>query len=85
MVLGHVPDLAVLLGISAEHHLVGRQNTWVDFSSMAVAIIGVSVPLFVIGPFLMLVFAMWLKWRLPTSGWFMAPTRAGRRSSCPLR
>jgi oligopeptide transport system permease protein len=72
MVLGLMSlTLAMLLGISAGIVSSTRQNTWVDYSSMAVAIIGVSVPLFVIGPFLMLVLAMWLKW-LPTSGWFMS-------------
>ena len=35
---------------------------------MSVAVVGISVPLFVVGPVLMLVFAMILKW-LPTSGW----------------
>jgi oligopeptide transport system permease protein len=71
MVLGLMSlTLAVLLGISAGIISSTRQNTWADYSSMAIAIIGVSVPLFVIGPFLMLVLAMWLRW-LPTSGWFM--------------
>ena len=35
---------------------------------MSIAVIGISVPLFVVGPLLMLLFAVKLKW-LPTSGW----------------
>jgi oligopeptide transport system permease protein len=38
---------------------------------MAVAVVGISVPLFVIGPVLMYIFAIKLGW-LPTSGWIMA-------------
>ena len=51
-----------------------RQNTWLDYVSMSVAIIGISIPLFVIGPLLMYLFAGTLKW-LPTSGWIF--TRNG--------
>jgi oligopeptide transport system permease protein len=46
-----------------------KQNTWVDYLSTGMAVIGISVPLFVICPVLQLVFAMKLKW-LPTSGWY---------------
>jgi oligopeptide transport system permease protein len=63
--------LAVVLGVSTGIVSSTRQNTWADYSSMAVAILGVSIPLFVIGPILMFIFAMKLKW-LPTSGWFMS-------------
>jgi oligopeptide transport system permease protein len=35
---------------------------------MSVAVMGISIPLFVAGPVLMLVFAVKLRW-LPTSGW----------------
>ena len=45
-----------------------RQNTWVDYLVMSVAIIGITIPLFVIGPVLVYIFAMKLGW-LPTSGW----------------
>ncbi|WP_293910936.1 ABC transporter permease, partial [Sphaerochaeta sp. UBA5836] len=42
---------------------------WIDYLSMGIAVIGISVPLFVIAPVLQLIFAMKLKW-LPTSGWY---------------
>ncbi len=72
MVLGLLSlSLALALGIAAGIVSATRQNTLIDYGSMAVAIIGVTVPLFVIGPILMYVFALRLKW-FPTSGWFMA-------------
>ncbi|MFC2330079.1 MAG: oligopeptide ABC transporter permease OppB [Treponema sp.] len=45
-----------------------KQNSPADYASMSVAVIGISVPLFVVGPVLMYIFAVKLKW-LPTSGW----------------
>ncbi|MDR2258863.1 MAG: ABC transporter permease subunit [Treponema sp.] len=45
-----------------------RQNSALDYGSMSVAVMGISIPLFVAGPVLMLIFAVKLKW-LPTSGW----------------
>lgn len=72
MVLGVMAlALAILLGVSAGIVSASRQNTWIDYGSMAVAIVGVSIPLFVVGPVLMFVFALTLQW-LPTSGWFMS-------------
>ncbi|MDD1749148.1 MAG: ABC transporter permease subunit, partial [Methanothrix sp.] len=72
MVLGLMAlALALVLGIGAGILSATRQNTWADYGSMAFAIVGVSVPLFVIGPVLMFVFALKLRW-FPTSGWFMA-------------
>jgi oligopeptide transport system permease protein len=66
--------LALLLGIGAGIISALRQNRWPDYLSMSVAVVGISVPLFVIGPVLQLVFAMKLDW-LPTSGWLNS--RAG--------
>jgi oligopeptide transport system permease protein len=45
-----------------------RHNTWIDYLAMAFAIGGVSVPAFVVGPLLVIVFALGLGW-LPTQGW----------------
>lgn len=45
-----------------------RQHTWVDGSAMFVALALISLPTFVIGPLLILVFALWLGW-LPVGGW----------------
>lgn len=66
--------MAIFLGVSAGIISALRQNKWQDYTAMSVAVIGISVPLFVIGPLLQLLFAMKLHW-LPTSGWINS--RAG--------
>ncbi|GAB1482636.1 hypothetical protein MASR2M78_14520 [Treponema sp.] len=60
--------LALFLGVGAGITSALRQNKWPDYIAMSVAVIGISVPLFVIGPIFQLIFAMKLGW-LPTSGW----------------
>jgi ABC-type dipeptide/oligopeptide/nickel transport system permease component len=45
-----------------------RQNSALDYSSMAAAMLGISVPNFVLGPILVLVFALTLYW-LPAARW----------------
>lgn len=47
-----------LLGIMA----AVRQNTFADYSVMSIAMIGISIPTFVTGPLLSLVFGVYLKW-----------------------
>ena len=54
----------VLLGIVAAL----KQNSWLDYVTMATAMIGVVIPSFVLAPILVLVFAIILKW-LPAGGW----------------
>lgn len=65
---------ALILGTSVGITSALKQNKWQDYLAMSVAVLGISIPLFVIGPILMLVFALTLKW-LPTSGWINS--RAG--------
>lgn len=55
--------MAVPLGVAA----AARKNTAVDHGSMAVSLLGVSMPSFFIGPLLILVFSVELKW-LPVYG-----------------
>lgn len=45
-----------------------RRNSFFDYFTMSFALFGVSVPNFVLGPILMLLFALWLRW-LPLAGW----------------
>lgn len=69
MLLGVIAlTLAVVFGIGAGMLSAVKQNTWVDYLSMSIAVVGISVPLFVIGPVMQYIFAMRLQW-LPTSGW----------------
>ena len=49
-----------------------KQNTIFDYFGMAVAIFGVSVPVIVLGPILMFIFAVTLKW-FPPTGWGAKP------------
>ncbi len=44
-----------------------RRNTWWDHGAMGIALIGVSMPNFWLGPLLILIFSLWLGW-LPVSG-----------------
>ncbi|HVG48618.1 MAG TPA: ABC transporter permease [Rubellimicrobium sp.] len=56
--------LGILLGIAAAL----RRNSWMDYLASAVAVLGLTVPVFVTSMLLILVFAVWLGW-LPAKGW----------------
>lgn len=60
--------LAVLIGIPAGVISALRQNTWMDYSSSFIAILGVSIPNIVLGPLLIYLFAVKLGW-LPAARW----------------
>ena len=45
-----------------------RQNTWVDYTVMTVAMAGVAIPNLVLGPVLILIFALWVD-MVPAGGW----------------
>lgn len=56
--------LGLLLGILA----AARQNTWIDYAASTTSTLGLTVPSFVVAVWLVLLFAVQLKW-LPTGGW----------------
>lgn len=56
--------LGTLIGIVAAM----RQNTAVDYSLMGVAMLGISIPNFVVAPLLILLVAVYAGW-LPAGGW----------------
>lgn len=60
--------IALVLGLTAGVISALRQNSAYDYVAMSIAVIGISIPLFVIGPALMYVFAVKLGW-LPVAGW----------------
>jgi len=60
--------LALLVGGSIGIGAALRRNTRGDFIPMALAVVGISVPVFVIAPLLILVFAVQLQW-LPAGDW----------------
>ncbi len=68
LLTGWATLIAVLIGIpagvlSARHH-----NTALDQSFMALALVGLSVPSFLLGLLMILVFGVWLGW-LPVAGY----------------
>jgi oligopeptide transport system permease protein len=60
--------LALVIGITAGTIAALRQNTAIDYSSMAVSMLGISMPNFVLGPILVLIFSLYLYW-LPPARW----------------
>ncbi len=61
-------SLAVIFGVSVGIVSALKQNKWPDYTAMSMAVVGISVPLFVVGPVLQMIFAIWLKW-LPPGQW----------------
>jgi len=60
--------LALLVGIPIGSFAALKQNSKWDYSSMALTMLGISIPNFVLGPILVLIFALSLYW-LPPSRW----------------
>ncbi|HNV59256.1 MAG TPA: oligopeptide ABC transporter permease OppB [Rhodoferax sp.] len=60
--------LAVLIGVSLGIFAALRQNSVVDHFVMLLGNVGSAVPSFVLGPVMIIVFAIALKW-LPAGGW----------------
>ncbi len=54
--------IALVVGIGSGVISALKQNTVFDYASMSVAMLGLSLPTFVVAPFLVLVFAMGLDW-----------------------
>ena len=59
--------IAVIVGLAAGVIAAIRRNSWIDYTSMVVALLGICTPSCWLGLMLMLVFAVWLGW-FPTSG-----------------
>ena len=60
--------IALIVGLTAGIVAALRQNSAFDYGSMAFAMLGLSVPNFVLGPILVIVFSLWLFW-LPPARW----------------
>jgi ABC-type dipeptide/oligopeptide/nickel transport system permease component len=63
---------AIIIGVPLGTMAALRQNTWWDYGGMSMAILGVSVPVIVLGPILVSIFAVALKW-FPPTGWGAQP------------
>lgn len=60
--------LALAIGLTFGTIAALRQNSGFDYGSMAISMLGISVPNFVLGPILVLVFSLWL-YLLPPARW----------------
>lgn len=60
--------LALIVGITLGTIAALKRNSWLDTTLMTFAMTGVILPVFVIAPLMVLVFAVNLRW-LPSGGW----------------
>ena len=60
--------LALGIGLTLGILAALRQNSWVDYSTMSVSMVGIAVPNFVVAPILTLVIGLQLQ-MLPVGGW----------------
>lgn len=51
--------IAVLVGLPVGIVAALKQNTWIDYLSLFVATVGITIPNFVMGIFLIIIFAVW--------------------------
>ena len=60
--------IALVIGVFSGVLAALNRNTLLDFIPMAIAMIGICVPTFLMGPLLVLIFGIQLEW-LPVAGW----------------
>lgn len=60
--------LALIIGLTFGTIAALKQNSGFDYGSMAISMLGISVPNFVLGPILVLIFSLWL-YLLPPARW----------------
>ncbi|USD66121.1 oligopeptide ABC transporter permease OppB [Vibrio sp. SCSIO 43136] len=58
----------VIMGVTVGTIAALRQNTWLDYTIMSTAMLGVVLPSFVLAPALIYLFALHLEW-FPAGGW----------------
>lgn len=66
--------VALVVGLSAGVLAALRRNTWVDYLASGISMLGICVPTFVLGPLLVLAFAIGLGW-FNASGWYSPQDR----------
>ena len=64
--------VAIVIGLFAGVVAAMRPNSVQDYAPMSLAMIGICMPSFLLGPLLVLVFGIYLEW-LPISGWNSLP------------
>jgi oligopeptide transport system permease protein len=65
--------MALAVGVTAGTLAALKQNSRVDYSLMTLAMFGISLPNFVLGPILVLIFSLTLYW-LPPARWAPLPS-----------
>src|SRR6478736_5626441 len=71
---GMALGLALLLGITAGVIAALKPNSSLDYIASGISMMGICLPTFVLGPLLILVFALSLRW-VNASGWFDSTDR----------
>ena len=61
--------VALIVGLPLGVLAAVKKNTWIDYFCSSTAMIGICVPTFVMGPSLILLFAIHLRW-VNASGWY---------------
>lgn len=64
--------IAMFIGIMAGLLAALKPNSLQDYIPMSLAMTGICMPTFLLGPLLVLIFGVWLEW-LPVSGWSTLP------------
>jgi oligopeptide transport system permease protein len=64
--------IALAIGIGAGVTAALKPNSMQDYVPMSLAMIGICLPTYVLGPLLVLIFGVWLEW-LPVAGWGLIP------------
>ncbi len=64
--------VAVVVGVMSGLIAAVRPNSLQDYLPMSLAMTGICLPAFLLGPILVLIFGIWLEW-LPVSGWGYSP------------
>ncbi len=59
---------SLIVGVTLGTFAAVRQNSWVDYALMSTAMLGISIPNFVVAPLLILFFAVYYDW-FPAGGW----------------
>jgi oligopeptide transport system permease protein len=61
--------IALVVGLTLGVLAAIQRNTWIDYLCSSVAMVGICVPTFVLGPLLVLIFAIHFGW-FNASGWY---------------
>lgn len=61
--------VALMIGLPLGTIAAVKRNSWADYTSSSFGMVGISIPTFVVGPLLVLIFGIHLRW-FNASGWY---------------